>query len=59
MSIRASPIDGVGGLGLALLGALVCAVRPEAWWIVISGVVGGIVLGVVLVLIRRREKLRT
>jgi hypothetical protein len=59
VNLTASPIDGVGGLGLALLGALVCAVRPEAWWIVISGVVGGIVLGVVLVLIRRREKLRT
>jgi hypothetical protein len=59
VNLTASPIDGVGGLGLALLGALVCAVRPEAWWIVISGVVGGVVLGVLLVLIRRREKLRT
>ena len=53
VNLTASPIDGVGGLGLVLFGALVCAIRPEAWWVVIGGVVGGVVLGAVLVLIRR------
>ena len=59
VNLTASPIQGIGGLGLVLLAALVCAVRPDAWWIVVSGAVGGVVLGAVLVLIRRREKLRT
>jgi hypothetical protein len=55
VNLTASPVAGVGGLGLLALAVLVTIVRPQAWWLVLAGVLAGILLGVVLVVVRRRR----
>jgi len=55
VNLTASPIVGVGGLGLLAFAVLVTIVRPQAWWVVLAGVLTGVLFGVVLVLIRRRR----
>jgi hypothetical protein len=54
VSLTASPLPGVGGLGLVALSALVTLVRPGAWWIFLPALAGGVALGLTLVLLRRR-----
>lgn len=53
VNLTASPLPGIGGLGLAILSGLVVLVRPEAWWIFLPALVGGVALGLTLVMIRR------
>jgi hypothetical protein len=55
INLSASPVRGVGGLGLVALAALVAIVRPEAWWFVAAAVAGGILLGVIKVVLTRRR----
>jgi hypothetical protein len=55
INLSASPLPDVGGLGLVVLLMIVTMVRPEALWLVLSAVLGGGVLGIVLVLVRRRR----
>ncbi|HXW07794.1 MAG TPA: hypothetical protein VD833_21370 [Vicinamibacterales bacterium] len=54
INLTASPLPGIGGLGLVALGALVALVRPEAALIFLPAIGGGLTLGVALVLVRRR-----
>ncbi len=56
VNITASPIAGVGGLGLVTLGALVTLVAPQVWWIVACGMAAGVALGVGRVLTARRRR---
>ena len=49
------PVQGVGGLGLVAVAFLMTIVLPEAWWLVVIGAVGGVMLGAVLVLARQRR----
>jgi hypothetical protein len=54
INLTASPVPGIGGLGLVALGVLVAVVDPKAVWIFIPAVVGGVAFGVALLLVRRR-----
>jgi hypothetical protein len=47
------PVNGVGGLGLVATALLMTVVFPEAWWLVVSGALGGGVLAAVMILARR------
>jgi len=53
VNLTASPVAGVGGLSLAILAALVTIFVPQAWWIMLAAMAAGVVLGVVLIAIRR------
>jgi len=53
VNLTASPVAGVGGLSLAILATLVTIFVPQAWWIVLAAMAAGVVLGVVLIAIRR------
>jgi hypothetical protein len=52
INISGIPVAGVGGLGLVAMAFLVSWVMPAAWWLMVAGVSGGIVVGAVLVLAR-------
>ena len=54
VNLTASPVPGVGGLGLVALGVLVALVRPQVWWIFLPAILGGVAVGVTMVMIRRR-----
>ena len=58
INISAIPVAGVGGLGLVAMAVLVSVVMPAAGWLMVSGVVGGCLLGALLVLARRRADKR-
>lgn len=53
VNLAASPISGVGGLGMVALGLLVTAVAPAAWWVVLAAAVVGAVLGLALIVIQQ------
>lgn len=57
INLTASPLPGVGGLGLVALGTLVALVRPDAWWVFLPAILGGVALGVTMALVRRRAVL--
>ena len=49
VNMTASPLDGVGGAGLAVLLLLMTAVMPAMWWLFAASIVAGLVLGVVMI----------
>ena len=53
ISLSASPVQGIGGVGLVALAVLVSIVRPGAWWLLLAGLAGGILLGGALLMLRR------
>ncbi|HTI37742.1 MAG TPA: hypothetical protein VL484_09300 [Vicinamibacterales bacterium] len=53
VNLSASPVDGVGGLGLVILGALVTVVMPQGWWLLLGSALGGTAAGVLAIAIRR------
>lgn len=55
VNLAASPLDGIGGLGLAVLLLLMTLVMPAAWWLVVVALFGGTVLGVVMIAVHRRR----
>jgi hypothetical protein len=55
VNLAASPLDGIGGLGLTVLLLLMTLVRPAAWWLFIVAIFGGTVLGVVMIAVHRRS----
>jgi Flp pilus assembly protein TadB len=59
INITASPQPGVSGLSLVLFGALITAVAPRLWWIVLLVIASGIVLGVLRVIRQRRRDRHT
>ena len=54
INISGIPVEGVGGLGLVAMAALVSYVMPAAWWTMVAGIAGGVVLAIALVFARRR-----
>jgi hypothetical protein len=54
-----SPVEGVGGLGLMMLGLLLSTVVPEVWWFVVGGIVCGLALGLTLAYRRRNHPMAT
>ena len=54
-NLTASPIRGVGGLGLLALAVLVAVVNPQVGWILLPAVAGGLAIGVALIVVRRRS----
>ncbi len=50
-----SPVEGVGGLGLMMLGFLLSTVVPDVWWFVMGGIVCGVALGTTLAFHRRHR----
>jgi hypothetical protein len=54
-----SPVEGVGGLGLMMMGFLLSTVVPDVWWFVMGGIVCGIALGITLAYRRRRKPMAT
>ena len=57
VNLTASPIPGMGGLGLVALGALVSLVRPWVLWMLVPALAGGVALGFTIALLRRRSLL--
>ncbi len=59
VNLTASPLPGVGGLSLVILVTLMTIVSPQIWRLVLLTILAGVVLGLALVLLRRRTGLRT
>lgn len=53
VNLAASPIHGIGGLGLLVFAVLLTVVAPGAWWAIAAAIVLGVVLGLVLIAINR------
>ena len=54
-----SPVEGVGGLGLMMMGFLLSTVVPDVWWFVMGGIVCGLALGMTLAYRRRHQPMAT
>ena len=57
INLSGTKVRGIGGLGLLSMIMLVTIVMPQAWFLVLTGLLGGIVVGVVLVQRRRARGL--
>ena len=55
VNLTASPLAGIGGLGLATLALLVTWIVPEVWWIAGASMLAGAAAGIVLVAANRRR----
>lgn len=55
VGLSASALPDVGGLGILVLLVIVAMVRPEAWLMGVSAVLGGAVIGAVLAVARSRR----
>lgn len=49
VNLAASPIHGVGGLGMVALSLLVTLVIPAAWWLLLASMVAGVLLGIAMI----------
>jgi hypothetical protein len=56
INMSAIPVSGVGGLGLVAMAVVVSVFFPAIGWMVAAGAGCGVVLGVALVVFRRRHK---
>ena len=54
-----SPVEGVGGLGMMLLGLLLSTVVPDVWYFVMGGIFCGVGLGLTLAYRRRHQPMAT
>lgn len=52
VNLSASPLSGVGGLGLAALAFLVTIVEPGAWWVLLASISAAALLAALIVAIR-------
>lgn len=55
VNLTASPLQGVGGLGLVALLLLMTVVVPAVWWVMLASTLGGLALGIILVVKNRKE----
>lgn len=55
VNLTASPLAGIGGLGLATLALLITWIVPEVWWIAGASMFAGAAAGLVLVAANRRR----
>lgn len=53
VNVTASPLTGIGGLGIAALALLMTLVMPAAWWLFLGSMLAGVVLGVVMIAAHR------
>ena len=49
VNLSASPLPGIGGLGLVILAFLVTMVAPAAWWALLASALFGVLMAVALV----------
>jgi hypothetical protein len=56
VNLTASPLAGIGGLGLATLALLITWIVPEVWWIAGASMLAGAAAGIVLVAANRRRR---
>ena len=54
-----SPVEGVGGLGMMMMGFLLSTVVPDVWWFVMGGIVCGVALGTTLAFRCRHRPMAT
>jgi hypothetical protein len=54
-----SPVEGVGGLGMMLMGLLLSSVVPDVWYFVMGGIICGVGLGLTLAFRRRNQPMAT
>ncbi len=54
-----SPVEGVGGLGMMMMGFLLSTVVPDVWWFVMGGITCGLGLGMTLAYKRRHRPMAT
>jgi len=52
VNLSASPVSGVGGLGLVIFASLVTVVMPAAWWLLFASALAGVVLAVIIISMR-------
>jgi hypothetical protein len=52
VNLSASPVAGVGGLGLLALACLVTGVMPTVWWWLLASALAGCALGGVMIVVR-------
>jgi F0F1-type ATP synthase assembly protein I len=53
VNLSASPLSGVGGLGLAALGFLVTSVAPATWWALLVSTIAGALAGIVIIVVQK------
>jgi hypothetical protein len=58
VNLTASPIHGVGGLGLMMLCLLVSIVVPAVWWVFFASIIAGLGLGAAMIARHERAALR-
>jgi hypothetical protein len=49
VNLTASPVPGIGGLGLVTLSLLTTLTLPGFWWVVLGSMLAGVALGIVLI----------
>jgi hypothetical protein len=49
VNLSASPLPGIGGIGLVILAFLVTIVAPAAWWALLASALAGVLVAVALV----------
>lgn len=59
INLSASPLPFIGGHGLAALGVHATLVRPEMWWGLLLGVLGGVAIGLTRTIVGRRAAFAT
>jgi hypothetical protein len=55
VNLTASPIPGVGGLGLIVLVLLTTMTLPAIWWVALGSMLAGVALGFVMIAIGRSK----
>lgn len=58
INLTASPIYGVGGLGLVALAVLISIMSPQSWLIALAILLNGALLGAIFGYVRRRRTAR-
>jgi hypothetical protein len=52
INLSASPVGGVGGLGLVILACVVTWARPTEWWLLLASALAGCAIGVAVIVVR-------
>ena len=49
VNLSASPLPGIGGIGLVILAFLVTMVAPAAWWALLASTLAGVLVAITLI----------
>ena len=55
VNLSGTPVEGIGGLSLMILGFLMSTVVPAMWWFVVGGIAAGVALGFAIAYRRRNH----